>query len=289
MDHAQCHAELHFGLSTNLIVHGECVVSFHTVEREMDVAQPLDWPGKSLAFEVAPSVDTSAGRKVAVDVGTLKRHVDAPVPVYYIINVEDWRSGSMSPLGRARYPWVYFGDVIGVCSARDVHGQVSEPGTEGLSLVDVEKLPLWGWHEFIVSLSTDAPSAGPPTRIAAVRAIDERLFDDPNIAARLADHGKSNPRVREQIQDDGREVFTPLACDLTRKPPKIPLHNYLPTGSGYRTAETEELKEEFRRYAQTVECGRVGPKTRDGLMVVTMSWKKQHVLARLRAQRGRDR
>ncbi|WP_133434221.1 hypothetical protein [Aeromicrobium phragmitis] len=259
------HQELHHCLALHLIMIRKCVLA--ASGPGADIAQPLDWPGKSIAVEVLASEPGPGGRTVEIDVGLLRRHVEAPIPVYYVADIADWND-HLDPVGYGPPPYV--DEVVGVWSARSMVPWLQSRPARGVKRVDLNSLPVLGWRDFLKSFVRQSPEAAPPARLASDIPLSPSLLSDAQLAAKIADQ-QTDPCVGENVVF-GEEVVLPLAESFIGTPPSR-LYDYVPSEDGYVECDTATLKDELRRFAAETKAER--PEGRDGLMVLTLPWRSQ--------------
>lgn len=263
---------LHQGIVDTLVYRGY-VAAFSASDLSGDIAQPLDWPGKTVVFEVLASEASGSGRSVSIDAALLKLHAEAPIPVYFIVDVSDWYSDCddpQGPLDALGFERTYIGHVVGVCSARSM-AQSAAGESSGQVTVALSELALMDWHEFLKALISQSPAKAPPARIASCTPLDNGLLDDPEIASKIVTE-QTDPRVREHFREEGSDIVIPLAHDLAG-PVASELHEYVAQGDGFAQPESGGLKDELRRYVHDVEAASAG--RGDGVIVMTLPWQCQ--------------
>lgn len=257
---------LHDLLSIHLIHNLKCVVAI--AGPGTDVAQPLEWPGRSFAVEVLAAEPGPDGSSLYVDLGGARRHAEAPLPVYYVADIAPWEDGGLDPIGFGSPP--YLDQVIAVWPARSMASWLQDKPARGGARVDLDDLPVLGWRDFVRALMAQPASVAPWSRIGSVTPLSPALLDDPELARKIADE-QTDPRVGESIVF-GEEIVLPLAESLPRTPPAF-LYEYVPSEDGYVERDAAALRDEVRHFVDASEAERIDES--EGLMVVTLPWQSQ--------------
>ncbi|MFD1860387.1 hypothetical protein EHW97_14950 [Aeromicrobium camelliae] len=214
-----------------------------------DIARPLMWPGRSVAVEVLASESGPEGRWVDIDVGLLRRYLEAPIPVYYVTDMIHWDEGCLDPLGLGPRP--YLDDVTGMWSAHSMAGWLDDQQAQGVVRVNLSDVSELWWRDFLRAFVTQSGSEAPPGRIGSVAPLSSSLLSGPEPARKILE----------------QQTLLRLGA-----PPPARLYDYLPTDDGYVECTTD-LKADLRRFAAEVEAERTDGG--DGLMVLTMPWDVQ--------------